>query len=172
MTMRQDAWTPDEDLLLAELVLAHIREGSTQLKAFEEAGKKLKRTAAACGFRWNSNIRKQYKDGIEFAKKQRKESKKRSSLPPLDQSQEYQEVAEEVSNSTVMEAGQLFRKIENELIMLHQYKKENSRLEYEKATIEKRLEELSEEHNRLKADYQSLMSLLNKARKMADDLAE
>lgn len=33
---RQDAWTQDEDLLLAEVVLRHIREGGTQLSAFEE----------------------------------------------------------------------------------------------------------------------------------------
>ena len=53
---RQDAWTQDEDLLLAEVVLRHIREGGTQLQAFEEVGKRLSRTAAACGFRWNSSI--------------------------------------------------------------------------------------------------------------------
>src|SRR6476620_5798974 len=71
-TTRQDAWTQDEDLLLAEVVLRSIREGGTQLQAFEEVGKRLSRTAAACGFRWNSSIRKQYKSGIEVAKKQRK----------------------------------------------------------------------------------------------------
>ena len=70
---RQDAWTQDEDLLLAEVVLRHIREGSTQLRAFEEVGKQVSRTSAACGFRWNSFVRKQYKSGIELAKKQRKE---------------------------------------------------------------------------------------------------
>ena len=75
-TTRQDAWTQDEDLLLAEVVLRYIREGGTQLQAFEEVGKKLTRTAAACGFRWNSTIRKQYKTGIELAKKQRKEIKR------------------------------------------------------------------------------------------------
>lgn len=73
---RQDAWSQDEDLLLAEVVLRHIREGGTQLQAFEEVGKQLSRTAAACGFRWNSYVRKQYKSGIELAKKQRKEMKK------------------------------------------------------------------------------------------------
>lgn len=76
--VRQDAWTKDEDLLLAEVVLRHIREGSTQLKAFEEVGQKLNRTPAACGFRWNSFVRKQYKTGIELAKKQRKQLKKES----------------------------------------------------------------------------------------------
>ena len=38
-TTRQDAWTDDEDLLLAEVVLRHIREGGTQLSAFKEVGK-------------------------------------------------------------------------------------------------------------------------------------
>jgi len=61
---RQDAWSQDEDLLLAEVVLRHIREGGTQLQAFEEVGKQLTRTSAACGFRWNSYVRKQYKSGI------------------------------------------------------------------------------------------------------------
>ena len=84
-TTRQDAWTQDEDLLLAEVVLRSIREGGTQLQAFEEVGKKLSRTAAACGFRWNSTIRKQYKTGIELAKKQRKEIKKSSELEPKEQ---------------------------------------------------------------------------------------
>src|SRR5574342_184471 len=75
---RQDAWSQDEDLLLAEVVLRHIREGGTQLQAFEEVGKQLTRTSAACGFRWNSFVRKQYKSGIELAKKQRKELKKQA----------------------------------------------------------------------------------------------
>ena len=72
---RQDAWSQDEDLLLAEVVLKHIREGGTQLHAFDEVGKRLSRTPAACGFRWNSFVRKQYRSGIELAKKHRKESK-------------------------------------------------------------------------------------------------
>ncbi|MDA2114251.1 RsfA family transcriptional regulator [Bacillus cereus] len=71
-TTRQDAWTDDEDLLLAEVVLRHIREGGTQLSAFKEVGKNLSRTPAACGFRWNSYVRKQYKERIEEAKQLRK----------------------------------------------------------------------------------------------------
>ncbi|WP_026690010.1 RsfA family transcriptional regulator [Alteribacter aurantiacus] len=73
--VRQDAWNSDEDLTLAEVVLRHIREGSTQLAAFEEVGQKLSRTPAACGFRWNSAIRKKYDTAIQLAKKQRKSMK-------------------------------------------------------------------------------------------------
>ncbi|MCM3393094.1 RsfA family transcriptional regulator [Cytobacillus oceanisediminis] len=70
---RQDAWTGEEDELLANVVLSNIRNGGTQLKAFEEVGKQLSRTASACGFRWNACVRRQYKEEILQAKTQRKE---------------------------------------------------------------------------------------------------
>ncbi len=70
-TIRQDAWTPDDDLILAEVTLRHIREGGTQLRAFEEVGERIGRTPAACGFRWNSCVRKKYEAAIAIAKAQR-----------------------------------------------------------------------------------------------------
>lgn len=69
--IRQDAWSEDDDLILAEVTLRHIREGSTQLAAFEEVGERIGRTAAACGFRWNSFVRKKYESAIQIAKAQR-----------------------------------------------------------------------------------------------------
>lgn len=69
---RQDSWANNEDVLLAEIVLRYIRNGKTQLEAFKEAGAKLSRTAAACGFRWNATLRKQYVEGIEIAKQNRR----------------------------------------------------------------------------------------------------
>lgn len=71
-TTRQDAWTKEEDVLLAETVLHYIREGKTQLEAFKKVGKKVTRTPAACGFRWNASIRKQYAEAIQLAKDERK----------------------------------------------------------------------------------------------------
>jgi prespore-specific regulator len=71
--IRQDAWSEEDDLLLAETVLRHVREGSTQLHAFEEVGDKLERTSAAVGFRWNAIVRKKYEQALKIAKKQRKE---------------------------------------------------------------------------------------------------
>ncbi len=76
MKVRQDAWSEEDDLLLAETVLRHIREGSTQLNAFDEVGDKLNRTSAACGFRWNAVVRNKYEQAISLAKKQRKEKKR------------------------------------------------------------------------------------------------
>ncbi|EIT85302.1 prespore-specific transcriptional regulator RsfA [Fictibacillus macauensis ZFHKF-1] len=73
MKVRQDAWSEEDDLLLAETVLRHVREGSTQLHAFEEVGDQLERTSAAVGFRWNAIVRKKYEQALKIAKKQRKE---------------------------------------------------------------------------------------------------
>ncbi|MGM9986618.1 MAG: RsfA family transcriptional regulator [Bacillaceae bacterium] len=70
--VRQDAWTDEDDSLLAEVVLTYIRNGGTQLAAFKEVGSRLNRTSSACGFRWNSYVRKQYRHMIEEAKKDRK----------------------------------------------------------------------------------------------------
>ena len=83
-TTRQDAWTKDEDLLLAEIVLRYIREGKTQLEAFKEVAKQLSRTSAACGFRWNATIRKQYQHAIEIAKAARKEGNQNNSIHPIE----------------------------------------------------------------------------------------
>ncbi|MGM8364234.1 RsfA family transcriptional regulator [Virgibacillus sp. W0181] len=74
---RQDAWTKEEDLVLAEIALRYIREGKTQLEAFKEVAGRLSRTPAACGFRWNAAIRKQYEDAILNAKEERKHGKKK-----------------------------------------------------------------------------------------------
>ncbi|GEN30333.1 RsfA family transcription factor [Cerasibacillus quisquiliarum] len=69
---RQDAWTKEEDHILAETVLRFIREGKTQLEAFKLVANQLSRTSAACGFRWNATLRKKYSDAIEKAKEARK----------------------------------------------------------------------------------------------------
>jgi prespore-specific regulator len=102
MKVRQDAWTDENDLLLAETVLRHVREGSTQLNAFEEVGDKLNRTSAACGFRWNAVVRHRYEKALQLSKKQRKQrqrvlgkdqgiKKKLLYSPPLNSSDEFEE---------------------------------------------------------------------------------
>lgn len=104
MKVRQDAWTDEDDLLLAETVLRHVREGSTQLNAFEEVGDKLNRTSAACGFRWNAVVRHTYEKALQLAKKQRKQrqrvlgkdqggKKKLLYNPPVTASDEFETLA-------------------------------------------------------------------------------
>jgi prespore-specific regulator len=73
--VRNDSWKQDDDKILADTVLMHIREGSTQLVAFETAAERLQRTSAACGFRWNADVRKRYESDIKQAKIQRQNLK-------------------------------------------------------------------------------------------------
>ncbi|MFC5452793.1 hypothetical protein [Paenibacillus aestuarii] len=35
---REDIWQVNDDLILAETVISHVRNGSTQLAAFEDGG--------------------------------------------------------------------------------------------------------------------------------------
>ncbi|PLR70577.1 RsfA family transcriptional regulator [Bacillus sp. UMB0728] len=78
---RKDAWTNDEDTILAREVLRQIEEGGTQLDAFQVVGKLLSRTASACGFRWNSTVRKTYEEAIAAAKKRKNDRRKKDSGP-------------------------------------------------------------------------------------------
>lgn len=86
MEPRKDGWDTEADLYLAQTVLKHIESGSTQLKAFEEASKPLKRTSGACGFRWNGSLRKQYEEAIERAKKVRLQNKNQDKVVSINES--------------------------------------------------------------------------------------
>lgn len=68
-------WTEEDDIILAEAVLRHVREGSTMIAGFEESGTKLNRSCAACGFRWNAVVRHNYVNALALAKKVRVTSK-------------------------------------------------------------------------------------------------
>jgi prespore-specific regulator len=116
MKVRQDAWTDENDLLLAETVLRHVREGSTQLNAFEEVGDKLNRTSAACGFRWNAVVRHRYEKALQLAKKQRKQrqrilgkdqggKKKLLYSPPVPVQEEIETIVEPASVEVMAESA-------------------------------------------------------------------
>ena len=179
-TTRQDAWTHDEDLLLAEVVLRHIRDGGTQLQAFEEVGRQLSRTAAACGFRWNSYVRKQYKSGIELAKKQRKEVKK-----PIghDFDDNMIEIVEEARAQMIDHDGQqalsfvtvvdflkgLYEKAEkhkDQSVNLDQYKGKIKALEKQARDLTSENEKLTKELKMIEEDYRALIEIMERARKM------
>ncbi|WP_078434441.1 RsfA family transcriptional regulator [Metabacillus halosaccharovorans] len=179
-TTRQDAWTHDEDLLLAEVVLRHIREGATQLAAFEEVGRKLSRTPAACGFRWNSYVRKQYKTGIEVAKKQRKELRTHISQDTEDLTESHDEVAGEApaiptdsqSKNTIKELISFLQQYE-EAPSLQVVQEENSQLKNKIQSLERRIAELQQEKQSLvnhiqivEEDYRALIEIMDRARKM------
>ncbi|MBE4908837.1 RsfA family transcriptional regulator [Bacillus luteolus] len=181
-TTRQDAWTQDEDLLLAEVVLRHIRDGGTQLAAFEEVGKKLSRTSAACGFRWNSYVRKQYKSGIELAKKQRKEAKKDSTVleAPIasrdnsdDQEEANVQLPKTIEVSTIRKIITLLEEYEQSQQNHELLKQENTELREVILSLEEKNRNLLEENGTLannleviEEDYNALIEIMERARKM------
>ena len=169
---RQDAWTPDEDLILAEIVLRHIREGSTQLIAFEEVGKHSSPTTAACGFRWNSFVRKQYISGIELAKKQRKEGKKqllkeKAKLPVIEEVQKDNLQVEKLSLGSVisfLESLKVQQEWKDE--SGEHLKEELTLLVQENEQLKEKIVHLEEKLVQTEEDYLALIEIMDKARKM------
>jgi prespore-specific regulator len=188
MKTRQDAWTHEEDVILAETVLRYIREGGTQLAAFEEVGDRLNRTAAACGFRWNAEVRKRYVEAIELAKKQRKERKR--ALERAKKLQQAENKAQPLSTNPIyfqkgtsahlpipsitLEQCIAFLqtlksdyersetiKMENERL-----KNENEQLRMRNEELQKKLERLEEQQSTIKEDYEALVKIMERARKL------
>lgn len=207
--VRQDAWSHEDDLLLAETVLRHIREGSTQLDAFEEVGDRLNRTGAACGFRWNAIVRRKYESAIEIAKKQRKQLKRAeqrmsrgyqprstyltNNIPAtadVEISTDFNEqevpVETHVDYTTEQDRQQpiqrqlSMKQVISFLQNLQVSTQSNSRLERENQTLkeqnealthkvtelEKVIAKLKKEHITIEEDYQSLIDIMERARRM------
>lgn len=172
---RQDSWSLDEDNLLAEVVLRYIREGSTQLKAFEEVGERLSRTSAACGFRWNSFVRKQFKEAIIHAKKirvstdryhgeqhvTRKCPRKEKPIEKIDHGSINFEQCIQFLQNLKMNLD------ENPIEQVHQLIFTNRELfgRIEKVTKEKEL--MCRKLAEVTEDYQALLGFFEKARKLA-----
>lgn len=178
---RQDAWTADDDLLLAEVTLRHIREGSTQLAAFEEVGQKLGRTAAACGFRWNSSVRKKYEAAIQIAKAQRQKRKQSASArvekplitdnTTLSSSSFASSMEEEITFDTVIrflrnqkDSSKRLRQLEKEV---QEKDKEIEMLREENERMKKELEHVQTDYREINDDYKMLIRIMDRARKLA-----
>ncbi|HET7580928.1 MAG TPA: RsfA family transcriptional regulator [Bacillales bacterium] len=165
---RQDAWSREEDLVLAEVVLRHIREGSTQLAAFEEVGERLSRTAAACGFRWNSLVRKKYQSAITLAKKQRKRLKQPSSSP-AEVNVSVKEAS--ISLEDVIAYLEKFRSTEEdrEAMMKENdtLKTELHQLHGENEKLMQQVDEMKRENEAIQEDYKALIEIMDRARERA-----
>lgn len=179
--VRQDAWSEENDLLLAETVLRHIREGSTQLNAFEEVGDVLNRTSAACGFRWNAVVRNQYEQAIELAKRQRKERKRANDrnwksvhLNRITTQQPSDDTNVNQDNSvTFHDVYQFLQSIEksyearnhsvNKTALMEQ---KNIALMKENESLKKDLKRVSDRLQTVESDYQTFIQIMDRARKL------
>lgn len=191
--VRQDAWSHEDDLLLAETVLRHIRAGSTQLNAFDEVGDKLNRTSAACGFRWNAEVRTKYDSAIDLAKRQRKEKKramnstmKKARVPSLSLPPVFEENTgenEEESSFVMVEPEPLNINLDMVIQYLRELKKdyhasnqskstfeavkqENTLLQSKVAELEKQLSNTEKQMASIQDDYHAFIQIMDRARKM------
>jgi len=188
--VRQDAWSHEDDLLLAETVLRHIREGSTQLNAFDEVGDKLNRTSAACGFRWNAEVRTKYESAIDLAKRQRKEKKRAISansqkkrMPTITLSPTYEQIKTDADdNSLVIPEEpslnldmviQFLKELKRDYHASNQSKsamesldKENTMLKEKVQELQKQLSNTESQMASIQDDYQTFIQIMDRARKM------
>ncbi|WP_377889373.1 RsfA family transcriptional regulator [Alkalihalobacillus sp. R86527] len=162
--IRQDAWSKDEDVLLAEVVLRHIREASTQLAAFEEVGKKLSRTPAACGFRWNSLIRKQYESAIVLAKKHRKEQKRSGFYN--ERVRETYETDDQDNIAMIDEAIRILVQTKSCISNVSELEESYKEILLENEQLKQQLLQIEKEYVMVQEDYQSLLEIMERARKM------
>src|SRR5699024_11852528 len=110
-----------------------------------EVGDKLNRTSAACGCRWNAEIRKKYIDAIELAKRQRKEKKRsleRQKTSSKRQSQALVMTQNEGKETLdLMQSNHPTSTLDRVIQYLHQLKKEYSASNQSKKTIDQMTKE-------------------------------
>jgi prespore-specific regulator len=159
-TVRKDGWTEENDHILVETVLSHIRNGSTQLAAFQEAAERLERTPAACGFRWNAEVRKRFEKEIRDAKKDRKESKNKP-----------KQITNKATVTDQLES--ILRNTKDFTKTVLEMKRQNEELnkiieekDLEIAELKLRLEESKSQEEVLNEDYKNLIEILRRARQM------
>lgn len=167
---REDAWDENHDLTLVNTVISHIKNGSTQLAAFEESASRLNRTAAACGFRWNKELRSQYETEINDAKSFRmnlKQQKKQQVRITSVSSLEYGSIVpkyEEDFNQIIKIArdqAQKFEQLinENSKLKLEINELKNQR-NYNDSAPKKTNEDVATE------DLQTFIKIMNRARNL------
>lgn len=177
---RSDAWTPQDDERLASLVLLHIRTGSTQLRAFDEAAAELGRTAAACGYRWNGVVRKDYKQEIEEAKKTRKTQQKTESAHGPSASHLASATAATVTSSDSMRDVIKFLQTYDE--QYQKMRRQLDNLEAERKLLKEKLRDLESQiahppmspeapltPEQLEEDSKALFAIMERARKLLEE---
>lgn len=175
--VRQDAWLEENDELLAEAVIRHVTEGSTQLNAFEEAGDALNRTAAACGFRWNAVVRKAYEEQLAEAKKERKERMRVLGAPARRRSTNMFTInnSDTDSKSIPLSALSLDIVIAYLLRLQHSGEIGNESSKWRQLVhvtseknkkLEKTIAQLEEENRAIRKDYEQFVQIMNRARRL------
>lgn len=168
MIHRQDAWTDREDRRLAEIVLEHIRSGSTQLKAFDEVGDELDRTSAACGFRWNALIRQKYEEEIKEAKRERKQRMRNRARNAAKKINTTKRMEKEITLDRVISyLEEIKTEMNNETSSPPKIEKEISDLKEKKEQLEQHMKQLKAQMEEMNKEYTKILSIMNQVRQLS-----
>ncbi|WP_078432431.1 RsfA family transcriptional regulator [Metabacillus halosaccharovorans] len=169
MKTRHDAWTLENEQLLAETVLSYVQNGRTQSAAFKDVGNRLNRTAAACGYRWNAELRKNYTKELEQAKMKRNLNKK--------QAQNRQQVLQhgEIIQLTIDECIHYLSQVRSKENHIHfldeniRLIEENKKLYEKKQTLIKKYEQLTNQKQKIDHKYKALFRLINEVQLIEEE---
>lgn len=160
-------WSSADDAHLADLVLTYIRNGKTQLQAFEDIGEILGRTSAACGFRWNSKVRHQFVDHVKDAKMHRNiiKHEKTASVNNRIVSSLNMKVVLEFLKQLKQEYSELESNVKQLRLDLDSKKQELAelRIQNKELSMKRSFDRINDE------DYQALLKIIERAIKLSLD---
>lgn len=163
--MRKDSWKSEEDELLAEKVFAYIKEGKSQIEAFEEVGNILKRTKGAVAFRWNNKLRKSFTK--ELKKITPKSKNKKVSDSPVLQPNKRREVILREKKAKVAAPKKV--ELDDVISFLQEFKDEKAKIVSLESELSTTLDEknmIHEQYLSLYEDYTVLMNFVEKLKGM------
>lgn len=160
-------WVEKEDNFLKDTVIEIVKKGGTQLQAFEEVSVHLKRTPSSVAFRWNSTLRKIYKDELEEAKKLAKVAKREAKkvlesaslteIQPLDKKQQ-----DSKKRKPAPKTGDIQEKQFINYDDVIKFIEEKRQIEEEYKELNKKFEELSTNYQQLKNSFNEVVSAVSK----------
>lgn len=164
---RKVVWSTQDDLLLKDTVIKHVKEGSTLLSAFEEAGQKLNRTAVACRWRWNAIVKHQHEEEFKQACLERAKSKNKTVKSEASEERSTFEENQQVRKAVVKKVS--LDSIINDIKLLIDQNK-NTDLEKENEELKSQVEILKEENKQLKEQNQQLIEKVNELNEVFNKL--
>jgi prespore-specific regulator len=175
-------WSTEEDQLLSETVLHTISQGGTQLTAFADVGKKVGRTAGACGFRWNAVLRGENPSSYSEAKKKRVytqlEKKRKEKVGTFAEAIGLLKKAEQSWAKQQKDLSQLIQtvaKVKQQIAVLkkenHGFQQEHSEVEWVQQEVKNRYNQLLQLIAKLKQDA-SMMDMVMLSRSRTDGKTE
>lgn len=155
-------WQPDEDLMLAEIVLRNVREGKRKAAGFREAGEKTGRGEKPAEMRWYNVLSKEYEEAFKLAEKQGKAFKNKNNdteqvellLPVIETNQN-----KDLTTKDVVEF------LNNQAKTQEKLQRENADLTYQLSTALQQNQVLSDQVTALQhieKEYNELLDLIKK----------